>query len=272
MWYAIQTFTGKEEQLTELIRRIVPSRNFGDCFVPYFERLRRWHRQNQICILRLFPGYILLSTDDVESVFHWLKKVPAMTKIMAAGPYEFAPLYDNEAKFLMDVLDSDHIVRLTYAATDGKDHVTYLAGPLEKCRGRIQAYKFRDRYAQVHLTIAGQEKTVRMGIILNNDIRRQTPYGKVEAHIPTPKEYTPTSEKPVAVLHPGDPVLVVGGAFEGNPAVVREVRNTTILIAVPMFGREIPVEVFPEEVQLAGAEGYTNEESAPDRLSGLHAG
>ena len=226
LWYAIQSYTGKEEQLTEMIRRVVPERYYGECFVPYFERLRCWRQQNQVHILRLFPGYLFISTDSIEAVFQCLKRVPAMSKILTAGAFEFTPLYDSEAEFLKEILDADHIVRLTYTATDGKGHVTYMTGPLEKCRDRIETYKFRDRYAQVRLTIAGQEKTVRMGIILNDDVRREMAYGKVEAHITTPEKYalgnTSTESlalcphgngKPAAMLRPGDCVAVISGAY-----------------------------------------------------------
>ncbi len=249
LWYAIQTYTGKEEQLTEMIRRVAPEGSFAECFVPYFERLRCWRQQNQIQILRLFPGYIFISTDEIEGVFQCLKRIPAMSKIMTTGAFEFTPLYSGEAEFLTGILDADHIVRLTYAATDGKGHVTYMAGPLEKCRDRVEAYKFHDRYAQVRLTIAGQEKTARMGLILNDDIRRETAYGKVEGPIPVPERYVPADRKPAAMPQPGDRVAVISGAFEGNVAVIRETGSGTVSITVHMFDREIPVEVSAEEVR-----------------------
>ena len=262
LWYAIQSYTGKEEQLTEMIHRVVPERYYGECFVPYFERLRCWRQQNQVHILRLFPGYIFISTDDIEAVFLCLKNVPAMSKILTSGAFEFTPLYDGEAEFLEEILDAEHIVRLTYAATDGKGRVTYLSGPLEKCGGRIQNYKFRDRYAQVRLTIAGQEKTVRMGIILNDDVRREMAYGKVEAHIPTPAGYASGNAskgslalcpyekgEPAAMLQPGDRVAVISGTFEGIVTVIHEVRNSTVSIIVHMFNRETPVEVSAEEIR-----------------------
>ncbi len=272
LWYAIQSYTGKEEQLTKMIRRVVPERYYGECFVPYFERLRCWRQQNQVHILRLFPGYLFISTDNIEAVFQCLKRVPAMSKILAAGAFEFTPLYDSEAEFLEGILDADHIVRLTYAATDGKGRVTYLSGPLEKCGGRIHDYKFRDRYAQVRLTIAGQEKTVRMGIILNDDVRREMAYGKVEAHIPTPEKYvlgnTSTDPltlcphgngKPAVMLQPGDRVAVINGAFEGIVTVIREVRNNMVSIVVHMFDREMPVELSVGEVRKLEAGGNVPE-------------
>lgn len=243
-WYAIQTYTGKEEQLTEMIRRMVPPECVGECFVPYFEQLHCWHQQNQIRVLRMFPGYVFLSTDDIGNLFQWLKKVPAMTKIMTAGAFEFAPMDDIEAEFLLQMMDHDHIVRLTYAATDGKNHVSYLSGPLEKCRDHIQNYQFRKRFAQVRLRIAGQEKTARVGIILNDDVRRETIYGKVEAPVCMPEKYNaPALKSPADGIEPGDQVVVTGGAFEGNVAVVNQIKKSDVRISVRMFGRDILVEV-----------------------------
>ncbi len=244
LWYAIQTFTGKEEQLTEMIRRMVPPECVGECFVPYFEQLHCWHRQNQIRVLRLFPGYIFLSSDNIDGLFQWLKRVPAMSRVLTAGAFEFAPMDEGEAEFLLEMMDADRIVRLTYVATDGRNHVSYLSGPLEKCRDRIQDYQFRRRYAQVRLQIAGQEKTARMGIILNDDVRRETAYGKVEAPIRTPERYTaPVQKKPSAELAPGDRVAVIEGAFEGNVAVISQVKSNDVRISTHMFGRDICVEV-----------------------------
>ena len=244
LWYAIQTYTGKEEKLAEMIRRVVPAECMGECFVPYFEQLHCWHQQNQIRVLRLFPGYLFLSSDDIGDLFQWLKKVPAMSKIVAAGAFEFTPMYDGEAEFLLQMMDSDHIVRLTYVATDGKNHVSYLSGPLEKCRDQIRDYQFRKRYAQVQLRIAGQEKAARGGIILNDDVRRETAYGKVEAPVRTPERYeAPVWRRPAAGLEEGDQVAVVEGAFEGNVAVVSRVKSSGVQISVHMFGRDILAEV-----------------------------
>ncbi len=244
LWYAIQTYTGKEEKLAEMIRRMVPQECAGECFVPYFEQLHCWHQQNQIRVLRLFPGYIFLSSDDIGGLFQWLKRVPAMSRVLTAGAFEFAPMYDGEAEFLLQMMDPDHIVRLTYVATDGKDRVSYLSGPLEKCRDHIRDYQFRRRYAQVRLRIAGQEKTARVGIILNDDVRRETAYGKVEAPIRTPEKYeVPALKKPSDGLAPGDRVAVIEGAFEGNVAVISRVKSSDVQIAVHMFGRDLLAEV-----------------------------
>ena len=105
----------------------------------------------------------------------------------------------------------------------------------------------------VRLQIAGQDKDVRLGIILNNDIRRELNYGKVEALIAMPEKYrlrqenlegnVPFSEKRSSELEPGDSVAVIDGVFEGNVAVISQVRKDAVRISVHLFEREIFAEV-----------------------------
>lgn len=189
LWYVIQTYTGKEERLVEMIRRILPKGLYGTCFVVYHEQLRTRGHDNQVHVERVFPGYAFISSNDPNNLFLHLKQVPAMSKMMAMGEFFFTPLEPPEAEFLEGIMDADHVIRLSYVATDGRDHVSYLSGPLATCKDRIQSYHFRKRYASVRLRISDQEKEVRMGIILNDDIRREVLYGKVEAPIKVPDRY-----------------------------------------------------------------------------------
>ena len=275
-WYVIQTYTGGEEKLVEMIRQIVPRQYYGDCFVVYSEQLCHRQQENQIHVLRLFPGYIFISSEEIEGLFSYLRKVPAMTKIIASDDFAFTPLYKGEAEFLLNIMDKEHIVRLSYVATDGRDHVTYLSGPLEKCREQILSYRFRKRYAVVRLQLEGQEKEVKLGTILNDDIRRELAYGKVEATAELPEKYnislgdgvlssgalsdgslqssTLSDGKAGIVpgkngLRAGDKVLVMEGAFEGSVALVSQVKRDILQIFVHLFGRGMSVEVPVENVK-----------------------
>lgn len=262
LWYVIQTYTGREEKLVKMMDRIVPRELYGECFVAYHEQLRCRKQENQVHVERIFPGYAFITSEKPEELFFHLKKVPAMSKMMTSGEFAFVPLEKEEAKFLDSILDGDHVVRLSYAATNGRGHVSYLSGPLERCGGRILEYRFRQRYASVRLTVAGQDKEVRMGIILNDDIRREVTYGKIEALIETPGRYVPIlshedlagsggvqEKKEPAVLEPGDSVAVIEGAFEGNIAVIDQVKKNAVRISVHLFGRDISAEVPVESVR-----------------------
>ncbi len=244
-WYVIQTYTGKEEKLVQMVRKVIPRGLYGDCFVVYHEQLRHRKQENQIHIERLFPGYVFITTDEPEELFLFLKKVPAMSKIISDGYYYFLTVYPEEAEMLSRLLDADHVVRLSYVATDGRDHVSYISGPLECCGRNIAGYQFRKRYASVRLTLAGESKDVRLGIVLSDDVSRELKYGKVEAPIQSPERYEAadrTGMKP-AELKPGDAVTVISGTFEGMPAVICRTAKCDVEIGVHFFGRDMTMKV-----------------------------
>ena len=259
-WYVIQTYTGREEKLIEMIRRIVPGDLYGECFVVYHEQLRSRGKENQIHIERSFPGYAFITSEQPEQLFLHLRRVPAMSKMMTAGEFYFTPLEETEAGFLSRILDADHIVRLSYAATDGRDHVTYVSGPLAGCGERILEYQFRKRYAAVRLYLAGQEKTVRLGIILNDDIHREITYGKVESPAATLEcaeriAGLLASKKAAATANtcfPGDTVVVIDGAFEGVLAKVCEVKSGSVRLHVHLFDRDLLAEIPADSVRKTG--------------------
>lgn len=269
-WYVIQTYTGREQKLVEMIRRVVPGELYGKCFVLYHEQLRCREQKNQVHIERIFPGYAFITSDDADGLFLHLKKVPAMSKMMTTGEFIFTPLESEEADFLGTIMDEDHVIRLSYAATDGRDHVTYLSGPLQDCGERILNYQFRKRYASVRLCISGQEKEVRMGIILNDDIRRELSYGKVEAPIVVPERYQVgnlprthgnaskdsgkgTREKIQFPFCEGDRIMIVAGAFSGMTATVCQIKKGSVKIKVHLFGRDITAEEPIENVRKIAA-------------------
>lgn len=266
LWYVIQTYTGKEERLVEMIRQVVPRELYGDCFVVYYEQLRKRQQQNQVHVERTFPGYVFITSDDPENLFLYLKKVPAMSRLMSDGAFYFLPLDAKEAEFLGTILDEDHVTRLSYVNTDGRDHVSLVTGPLENCLSRLIRYQFRKRYAVIRLRLSGEEKEVRLGIVLNDDIRRELAYGKVEAPIQVPERYqvpvsvgrtsrpdmTPdkTDTEPVGeTFQPGDVVTVVSGTFAGMPARVYQIKKNAVKIGVRMFGQDMTVEVPIETVR-----------------------
>ncbi len=306
-WYIIQTYTGQEEKLVRMVRRVVPREFYDDCFVIYHEQLWRRHQENQIHIRRVFPGYVFITSGDPEGLFLCLKNVPAMSKLLADGiPADngltFLPMYPDEAAFLSSLLDEDHIIRLSYVATDGKDHATYISGPLELCvsghpkidspehlnkycfgpskevlsspleaalseqltpdsRNAVSplvSYRFRKRYAVIRVLLSGEEKEIRLGIILNDDIHRELSYGKVETpleisgryHLPkmvpeSDNENTDNNLGGPADFASGDVVIVSDGAIVGLQAIVckvdREKQQATI--KVKLFGRDLEMKV-----------------------------
>ncbi len=255
-WYVIQTYTGREEKLVKMVERVVPRQFYHSCFVVYHEQLWKRQQENQVHIRRTFPGYAFITSEDPEGLFLCLKKVPSMSKLLADGAlaeeeYTFIPLHPEEASFLDGLLDADHIIRLSYVATDGRDHITYISGPLEACGDHGVSYRFRKRYASVKLMLSGEEKEVRLGMILNDDIRRELSYGKVEAPVTVPEEYrTPEKpQEPGTTFVPGEAVLITEGSLAGLPAVVSSAERQEVKIRVHLFDRDLEMKVPAESLR-----------------------
>ncbi len=247
MWYVMQTLTGREEELVLMIRRIVPTSAYNDCFVAYYERMWRKEHQSIIHVERLFPGYVFIITEDPEQLFLSLKQVPAMSKLMADEGYTFLALDSEEERFYKDMIAQDHVMHLSYIKTDGRGRILQMSEPLNKYISQIIRYQFKKRFVILQLTLLGQKKTVPLGILLDEDIRQEIAFGKVEAplHIPETYEIADKTEKelqsrPLAV---GDHVKVISGTFENMSGVIWKLKKNTVEIGVHLFDQDMSMEV-----------------------------
>ena len=170
MWYVLQTTTGQEEKLVQLIHELVTSELYEDCFVAYYERVWRRQQQSVVHVERLFPGYVFIITQNPEELFFQLKKVPAMSKLIAVDRYEFLPIKIEEETFFYDLLDREHIARLSYVETDTQGQIKKIYGPVGKYADRIRKCCFKKRYLIIDIPMGGMEKTVALGIKLKEDL------------------------------------------------------------------------------------------------------
>ena len=167
-WYVLQTRTGEEEKLVEMVRRVVPHPLYGECFVIYHEQVWRRQQKNFVQVRRAFP---------------------AMVKMMARDDDFFLSVEAEEAAFLKQMMNEQHVIGLSYLETDGKGRILRAAGPIKSCISQIVRLKFGKRYALVRLRLLGREKEIFFGIVLKEDLKEELWYGKVEAPIRVPEKY-----------------------------------------------------------------------------------
>lgn len=248
MWYVLQTMTGDEEELVHMIRRLLPENCYTDCFVPYYERIWRKQQKSYVHVERLFPGYVFILTETPDDVFMELKRVPAMSKLLADRNFQFLSLETEEEEFLGKMLGETHIVKLSYVETNGKGKVYRVAGPLEDYLTHVVRYQFKKRYAIIRLRLLGQDKTTALGIILNEDVRQEIEYGKIEAPLMLSPIYQAPQPGEGASLMAGDRVTVLSGTFEHMSGIIWKVKKNTVEIGVRLFGQDMSMEVPLESV------------------------
>ena len=82
MWYVIQTTTGQEEILVEMMRKILSKELYRDCFYIKRECAIKQKSSWEICQKALFPGYVFIDTDFPKELYYELKNVPKLTKLL----------------------------------------------------------------------------------------------------------------------------------------------------------------------------------------------
>lgn len=171
MWYVIQTTTGKEEELTSVIKKRLPKSLFHACFFMQRKHLKRLGGRWLETTETLFPAYVFLDTDDPETVFYELKKVPEFAKLLGDNCGTYIPLEPEETDFLKKLLpeDGSYQADLTTVQFDSAGKPDGFLGPLSFFEDHILKMNLRKRYALIELTICGQRRTAMLGLRLESD-------------------------------------------------------------------------------------------------------
>ena len=161
-WYAVQVRTGKEQITAELCHMMIDEMVLKECFIPRYERMRRyqgqWHKEQQ----PMFPGYLFMVTEYVDGLFEALKQIPQLTKILGDGA-EFIPLKESEIKFLLEAGGEKHLVEMSVGYIVG-EQVVITSGPLENMAGLIRSVDRHKRMAVVGVDMFGRKIDVKLGL------------------------------------------------------------------------------------------------------------
>lgn len=170
MWYVIQTITGKEKELVEVIDKILVRRGYDRCFVLQQECVWRLKGQYCIHIEPLFPSYVFVETDIPEEFFYALKQVPKLTKLLGREGI-FDTVKKEEEELLCQLIGSDetYIVRRSLVKVDSDGMIVSAEGALEAFYDRIVQQRLRKRSVIVEIPFLGEIKRIRMGIRLEDD-------------------------------------------------------------------------------------------------------
>lgn len=88
MWYAIQTMTGREQELIDTVNARTDHSTYERCFCVRREAV--WRRGGNYIphVEALFPGYIFAETEDPEAFYLQLKKIPGFSRFLGKNVIE----------------------------------------------------------------------------------------------------------------------------------------------------------------------------------------
>lgn len=162
MWYVIQVRTGTEENIRIQCEKRIPSHILEKCYIPYYERMRRyegaWHKEQKI----LFPGYLFLISDQLEGLHLNLKNVIGLTKLIGTGR-EIVPLTEEETKLIRKLAGEDELVEISKGVIqEGKTVIT--DGPLKGLEGYIRKVDRHKRVAWLEIRMMGRTVETQVGL------------------------------------------------------------------------------------------------------------
>ena len=243
MWYVIQTFTGKEQEVCTCINLKVDHSLFSRCFVPLYEDVWRQGGVGHISVKRVFPGYVFIETDRVVDLYMELKRFPKLTILLYTTNEEikdFPPLHEEEEVFF-DTILSDGLMRVSFVHLISKGRI--VIGPLGSYTEHIVKVDIAHRRALVEIPMLGETRRVKFGLWTDRDEKI--------LWIEEAKGLGVKNEDIAAVdIKPGDKVICIRGIYGDKPLEVAEVKlkKNSVLLNVPMFGSLTKVEMGFEDV------------------------
>ncbi|MXP76843.1 hypothetical protein GN277_16050 [Lachnospiraceae bacterium WCA-9-b2] len=169
MWYVIQTQTGGEEKLVELIEKMIPKEHYDECFCMNRECVRKMEKGYEIFLRPLFPAYIFVVTENPEKLFFELKRVPKLTKLLSDQEDTFFSVSEDEETFLKNVQNENHVVQRSLVEVDDKGTIIKANGAVGVYMNRIVRQRLRKRYVCVEQEFMGEKRKIYLGIKLEEE-------------------------------------------------------------------------------------------------------
>ena len=161
MWYVVQVYTGREEEIARQCRERV-AKEGEEVFIPLVERMIKTGGKMTLVKTRLFPGYVFIETDHAEDMYLRLKRVKAMTKLLKTGE-EITPLYPEEEAYLKGLEDEGHVVRYSEGYLGG-GRLIITSGALKGYEGQIKKVLRHKRLVVLEVPLLGRKVEVTLGL------------------------------------------------------------------------------------------------------------
>lgn len=162
MWYVIQVSTGKEEQILKMINEYGVQRYLKECFIPKYERRRKylgqWHQEEAV----LFPGYIFIISEEAKELYLALKQIPELTKLLGIGE-KWTPMSKEDVAIIEALSGKERLVKHSEGYIAGSK-VTITDGPLVGMEAMIRKIDRHKRKAFLEIPMLGRMLTVQVGL------------------------------------------------------------------------------------------------------------
>ena len=164
-WYAIFVKTGCEDDICFALDHImsnssqeirynllVPKRKIYECK----QGIRRE------VVKKLFPGYVLVQTDDIMRFYLNAKKWPRVLRFLKAGG-TFLQVNYKEIRQILSMVDTQGLINISEGFYEN-EKIKIISGPLIGMEGIIKKVDKRNGRVKVEISINCQKHLIYLGI------------------------------------------------------------------------------------------------------------
>ena len=99
MWYVIWSLTGKEDELIERIKAVVPDKLYSRAWTPLKIKITRKSGEESTAPIKMFPGYVFIDTDVPEAIHALLQKEKSYITLLKSDDV-YLPVSEAEKEII----------------------------------------------------------------------------------------------------------------------------------------------------------------------------
>ena len=176
MLYCLQVAPAQELKTLKEIRVIVSPECVSDVFYLTRKRWRRYHGNRHLVTERLMHGYLFLDSEDVDTLYQQLKKVPTLTKILDFKNWDleerngsFVPLHPEEDAFIRRLAMGEGaaapgVIDVSGVELTEGSRVRVVSGPLKGMEEHIIRLDMHHGVAALGVKLLGRSVEMLVGV------------------------------------------------------------------------------------------------------------
>lgn len=241
MWYVIHTVSGLEQKCLQQCRIYVDKNDYNKMFIPRYIAQRHFKKEWHEVEKTLFPGYLFVDTEKIDSVIEGMKKFRQFTKVLQDGEM-VSPIKEQEQQFLSTMMDQQHLVRYSEGFLIG-EKVCITTGLLRNLQGYLRTVDRHRRIAKLEVPIFGRPTPTEVGFGAIKRVSEKEFHCMVEQNIQKHKRKSQSV--------PGQ-IKVLKGVFEGMTGkfLYADVGQDEWTVELELFGVETKVSFRREEIKM----------------------
>ncbi len=165
-WYAIHTYSGYEENVSENLKQRITSYDMQDkvfnILIPTEKKIKIKNGKRRVVTEKIFPGYVLVEMMVTDDSLYMVRNTPNVTGFIGTGTTP-TPLSEDEVKSLqkrMGVDEPQYKIDVEIGET-----VRIVDGPFKNFEGKIDEVDNERGKVKVLVNMFGRETPIELDFL-----------------------------------------------------------------------------------------------------------